>query len=229
MSASSKPVVMTAVALLLVALMAPRGIAAGPHDATSHRSFADVDAWVKVFDDPARDAWQKPTEVVRALGLRDGMTVADLGAGTGYFSRHLSAVVGPSGTVLAADPEPNLVAHLRARAEQEGTANVVPLLSSADNPRLPAGGVDLILVVDTFHHIDDRVRYFRHARRFLSDGGRIAVIDWQKRPLPVGPEMDHKLAREQVVDEMRLAGYELIAEPDVLPYQYFVIFRPRGD
>lgn len=212
---------------------APHAVAAGPppagpHDATAHHSFADVEHWQAVFDDPARDAWQKPAEMVRALDLRRGACVADLGAGTGYLSRYLSAAVGPGGTVLAVEPEPNLVVRLRARAEEEKTDNVVPVLASFDNPRLPVGGVDLILIVDTFHHLDDRIGYFRRARRFLGPDGRIAVVDWQKRELPIGPPLDHKLSREQVVDELREAGYALAAEPkDVLPYQYFLIFRPR--
>jgi ubiquinone/menaquinone biosynthesis C-methylase UbiE len=211
----------------LALLLATGTALAGPHDATSHRSFADVEAWSRVFDDPARDEWQKPAALVGALALAPGATVADLGAGTGYLSRHLAAAVGPDGTVLAVDTEPNLVRHLRDRAERERTPTVVPILASADNPRLPAGAVDVILVLDTYHHVDDRVAYARRLRRFLRPGGRVAVVDWHKRPLPVGPPMDHKLAREHVVEEMGLAGYALAAEPEVLPYQYFLVFRPR--
>jgi len=210
---------------------APRGVAAGgPHDATARHSFADVEHWRAVFDDPARDAWQKPAALVRALDLRPGACVADVGAGTGYFSRYLSAAVGPGGTVLAVEPELNLVVHLRERAEREGTDNVVPVLASLDNPRLPVGGVDLLLLVDTMHHLDDRIAYFRRARRFLRPGGRIAVVDWREGELPVGPPPAHRLARGQVVDELRAAGYALVAEPkDLLPYQYVLIFRPtRG-
>ncbi len=212
--------------LLAIALVAPVA-ARGPDHATSHRRFDDVSAWSKVFDDPARDAWQKPAEVVAALGLRGGQTVADLGAGTGYFSRYLAGAVGPAGSVLAVDPEPNLVAALRDRAEREALRNVVPVLTSRDVPRLPARAVDLVLVVDTYHHIDGRVAYFRGLRGALRPDGRVAVIDWQKRPLPVGPEMGHKLAREQVVAEMEEAGFTLAGEPSILPYQYFLIFRPR--
>src|SRR5262249_60402462 len=102
-----------------------------------------------------------------------------------------------------------------------------PVLASANNPRLPAGGVDLVLIVDTYHHIDDRIAYFRNLKRALRRDGRIAVVDWQKRALPVGPEMEHKLAREQVIDEMKEAGYRLTDEPRFLPYQYFLIFSPR--
>jgi ubiquinone/menaquinone biosynthesis C-methylase UbiE len=195
--------------------------------ATSHRSFADVAHWQQVFDDPGRDSWQRPRELVAALELRPGMRVADLGAGTGYFSRYLSAAVGPEGTVFAVDTEPNLVVHLRARAEREQTENVVPILASADEPRLPADSTDVVLIVDTYHHIDDRRGYVRRLQRVLRKRGRVAVVDWQKQALPVGPPPDHKLAREQVVDEMTAAGYRLVAEPAILPYQYVLIFQVR--
>jgi len=196
-------------------------------DATSHRSFADVAHWQQVFDDPGRDSWQKPRELVAALALRPGMRVADLGAGTGYFSRYLSEAVGPDGAVFAVDTEPNLVVHLRARAEREHTDNVVPILASADEPRLPADSTDVVLIVDTYHHIDDRRGYLRRLQQVLRKRGRVAVVDWQKQALPVGPPPDHKLAREQVVDEMTAAGYRLVAEPPILPYQYVLIFEVR--
>jgi ubiquinone/menaquinone biosynthesis C-methylase UbiE len=196
-------------------------------DATSHHSFADVAHWEQVFDDPGRDSWQKPRELVAALELRPGMRVADLGAGTGYFSRYLSEAVGPAGAVFAVDTEPNLVVHLRARAEHEHTGNVVPILASADDPRLPADSTDVVLIVDTYHHIDDRRGYLRRLQRVLRERGRVVVVDWQKQPLPVGPPPDHKLAREQVVDEMTAVGYRLVADPAILPYQYVLIFQVR--
>jgi ubiquinone/menaquinone biosynthesis C-methylase UbiE len=216
-----------ALGLLLVAAVATAAESRATDGATSHRRFDDPAYWSTVFDDPARAAWQKPEELVAALGLKRGQCVADLGAGTGYFSRLLSAAVGPTGTVLAVDPEPNLVAHLRQRAEREASANVVPVLASLDNPRLPAGIVDMVLIVDTYHHIDDRVAYLRRLRETLRPPGRVAVVDWQKRELPVGPEMAHKLAREQVVREMEQSGYLLVEEPGILPYQYFLIFQAR--
>jgi ubiquinone/menaquinone biosynthesis C-methylase UbiE len=197
------------------------------HDATVRHSFHDVAHWTAVFDDPARDAWQKPRELLQALAIRPGMCVADIGAGTGYFSPYLSAAVGDTGTVLAADTEPNLVKYLRDRAEREHTANVVPILASPSNPRLPAGAVDLIVIVDTAHHIDDRINYFRRLERVLKPGGRVAVIDFKKEDLPVGPPLEHKLDRADVVEEFRQAGYALVGEPDLLPYQYVLIFRAQ--
>jgi len=198
----------------------------GHDDATARHAFDDVSHWQSVFDDPARDAWQKPAELVAALQIRPGMAVADIGAGTGYFSRYLAAAVGDAGTVFAVDPEPNLVRHLRERSEKEGTAQVVPVLGSVDNPRLPAGAVDLVLFVNTVHHIDTRVDYLRRLQRALKPGGRVAVVDFKKEPLPVGPPMDHKLAPDKVIAEFAAAGYRLVDRPEVLPYQYVLVFVP---
>jgi len=199
-------------------------------DATVHHGFEDVERWVKMFDDPGRDAWQKPGELIEALRIRPGDRVADIGAGTGYFERRLSLAAGSSGTVYAVDVEPGLVAYMRARAEREGTANVVPVLASFDNPRLPAGSVDLVLIVDTFHHIDGRIRYFRDLRNVLRPGGRVAIVDFEKRDLPVGPPVEHKLSKEEIVSEMTSAGYRLARDLDeILPYQYALVFEPRAE
>jgi predicted methyltransferase len=214
---------------------APSSSAAAPtplgaqhlYEATSRRSFSDVPYWASVFDDPARDTWQKPRELVAALGLTPGTWVADLGAGTGYFARYLATAVGPAGVVFAVETEPNMVQHLRERAEKERTPNLIPVLASFDDARLPPGAIDLVLIVDTFHHIDQRLAYLERLARVLKPGGRVAIIDWRKENLPVGPPPDHKIARAQVIDEMAGAGYSLVAEPDVLPYQYFLIFTLR--
>lgn len=183
-----------------------------------------------MFDDPERDAWQKPRELVKALALAPGQVVADIGAGTGYFAPHLAAAVGERGSVLAVDIEPNLVAHLRDRAEKEATPRVIPILASADNPRLPRGTVDLVLIVDTYHHIDDRQRYFSELHRNLTASGRVAIVDFKEGELPVGPPPEHKLAKAKVVEEMAGVGYVLANDFDFLPHQYFLIFvRAAGD
>lgn len=221
--------------LLVIALVIPLGCTQqetiGPrmhpsagHEATSQHSFADVERWTTVFDQPGRDQWQKPDQVVTALTIRPGMVVADLGAGTGYFLAYLSRAVGPQGTVLAVDTEANLVDHMRARAAKEGFSNVVPVLAANDDAHLPARGVDRILILDTYHHIGDRLNYFERLRAALKPEARIVIVDWHKRQLPEGPPVEHKLAREQVIEEMRMAGYQLAGENDQLPYQYVLIF-----
>jgi len=223
-------------AVLALAACAERSPHPSDH-ATSHRRFDDVEYWQTVFDDPSRDAWQRPAEVVAATGLRPGDAVADLGAdavadlgaGTGYFMPHLAARVGPAGIVYAIEPERALVEHLRRRAEREGLAQVRAVLATRDDARLQPGSVDVILVVDTYHHIDDRVGYFGRLRSALRPGGRIVIVDWQKRPLPMGPPPAHKIAREQVEAEMERAGYRRTATLDTLPYQYVVVFEPAGE
>jgi cyclopropane fatty-acyl-phospholipid synthase-like methyltransferase len=194
------------------------------HEATSSHSFSDAARWATVFDDPGRDEWQKPDEIVAMLEIRPGMAVADLGAGTGYFLSYLSRAAGPHGTVFAVDTESNLVEHMRARIAREGITNVVPVLATPDDAHLAARSVDRILILDTYHHISDRLNYFERLRAALKPDARIAVVDWHKRELPEGPPVDHKLAREQVVDEMRMASYALVGETDRLPYQYMLIF-----
>ena len=199
-----------------------------PHDATTHHRFTGIDKWVRIFDDPGRDLWQKPAEVVGALGLRPGMIVADIGAGTGYFMGHLARGVAPGGFVLAIDTEPEMVQHMAGRAVLEKLDNAVPVLGLPDDPFLPRRRLDRVLIINTYHHIDDRLQYFERVKGALAPGGRLVVIDFHKKPLPVGPSLEHKLAREFVVEEMRQGGWRLAEEKTFLPYQYFLIFAPGG-
>lgn len=193
--------------------------------ATSHRRFDDVAHWTKVFDDPKRQEWQRPAELVAALRLPTGSCVADLGAGTGYLLSHLSRAVGPQGCVVAVEVEPVLVDHLKARIESESLDNVRALLAPNDSSGLADASVATIVILDTFHHLDRRLAYLKGLRSALSDHGRVAVIDWRKEPLPEGPPLDHKIAQEQVVDEMVKAGFRLIETLEVLPYQYVLLFE----
>jgi len=214
---------MLVIALLLAALAPP----AGPsHDATIHHSFDDVEKWVKVFDDPGRDAWQKPDAVIAALDVKQGMTVADLGAGTGYFSVRLAAAVGKTGRVLAIDVEPKLVDYMKERAAKAELAQLVAVLAPADDPKLPARGVDLVLIVDTWHHIDDRLHYLAKLAAGLKQGGRVAVVDFKKGDFPVGPPDAHKLTPDAVEAEFVGAGWTLAKSWDALPYQYVRVFTP---
>jgi ubiquinone/menaquinone biosynthesis C-methylase UbiE len=195
----------------------------GDHATATHR-FDDVERWVKRFDDPARSEWQKPEEVARALGIAEGSVIADLGAGTGYFLEHWSKATGPSGTVIAMDVEPNLVTHMRERAEKGGLANVVPVLGSYDNPRLPRGKVDLIVIVDTYHHIGGRIEYFTRVRELLAPAGRLVVIDFKDGDLPVGPPPSHKVPESRVRTELEQAGFTLTSTLDFLPYQFGLVY-----
>jgi len=188
-----------------------------------HR-FDDAARWSKEFDDPARDAWQKPQAVVDAMGIAPGMTVADVGAGTGYFERRLSRAVGPSGVVLAVDIEPSMVDWLTKRAAREGWTNVRALLATVDDPKLPPGRVDRVLVVDTWHHIPNRVAYAAKLRAALAPGGTLTIVEFT-RDAPRGPPAPHRVSPEALESELRGAGFTTSRPAVELPYQYVVTAR----
>lgn len=209
-------------ALLLFGFVSP--VVAQHGTQPLHRQFDDAEQWARVFDDPARDAWQKPAEVIRALALAPDASVADIGAGTGYFSVRLARAV-PQGRVYAADVAPGMVQHLKSRAEHEKLANLVAHQAAADNPRLPHA-VDVVILVDTYHHIDGREAYFRKLRASLTRTGRLAIIDFRPDS-PVGPRHG-RIAPDAVKAELARAGYRFATAHDFLPYQYFFVFVPTG-
>jgi ubiquinone/menaquinone biosynthesis C-methylase UbiE len=185
-----------------------------------HR-FEHADEWVARFDDPARDAWQKPDEVIAALALAPGDVVADVGAGTGYFTVRLAAVV-PQGKVLASDVEPDMVRHLRERAAKQGLTNVVAVQGDAGDPKLPEPA-HVILVVDVLHHVADRPGFFAALARQLVEGGRIVIVDFEPDAPDdgPGPPRAHRLSVESVVREAASAGLRARGTvSDTLPYQY---------
>jgi SAM-dependent methyltransferase len=189
-----------------------------------HQRFEDAERRSKIFDDPARDAWQKPEEVLRALALPSDAAVADIGSGTGYFAVRLARAV-PQGRVYGADLEPDMVRFLNERAAKERLPNLTSHGAAPDDPRLPAP-VDLVLVVDTYHHIGDRARYFSRLRKALKPGARVAIIDF-KPDSPVGPRHG-RIAAAQVDAEMARAGFRPAASHGFLPYQYFLVFEPTA-
>jgi cyclopropane fatty-acyl-phospholipid synthase-like methyltransferase len=193
-----------------------------PH--THQHSFSGAEGWAKVFDDPDRDRWQKPHEVITALQLAPDAKIADIGAGTGYFAARLAHMT-PKGLVYAVDVEPDMVRYLAERAHKEGLKNLVPVQARPDSPVLPEK-VDRILLVDTYHHISDRANYFRRLRDSLKTGGRIAVIDFTMDS-PIGPPVDARLSARKVTEEMALAGYAQVEQQNFLPYQYFLVFQPK--
>jgi len=195
-----------------------------PADHMEHR-FDNPKQLAKRFDDPARDAWQMPDRVIEALGLRPGQIVADIGAGTGYFTVRLAkSAAAPK--VYSVDIEPSMVSYLKERAGEERLNNVVVVQAAADTPNLPET-VDLVLIVDTYHHIGGREVYFRELTKSLKAGGRVAIIDFTPDS-PEGPPKEFRFTPEQVKSEMSKAGYTLAAQHDFLPRQHFLIFAIAG-
>jgi SAM-dependent methyltransferase len=201
-------------------------VAAQQHQPTpdhmQHR-FDDPERYAKSFDDPARDAWQHPSRVIETLTLSPTATVADIGAGTGYFSVRLAKAI-PGGTVYAVDIEPAMLAHIRKRAVGDGLGNIVTVQAGHSSLALPRP-VDVVLVVDTYHHLPNRPAYFRELQKSLAPGGRVAIIDFRKDS-PEGPPPEFRFEADQIVGEMTQAGYRLDAKHDFLPRQHFLVFRP---
>jgi len=179
------------------------------------------------YEDPGRDAWQQPERVIEALGIEPGDRVADLGSGSGYFTLRLARAVGPEGRVYAVDVDEEMNAYLKERLRQANIANVEVIQARFDDPLLPDGAIDLVLTVDTYHHLEDRPNYFRNLRRDLAPGGRVAVIDYDGRKGWFVRLFGHRTPREVLLREMAEAGYEVAAQYDFIDRQSFVIFRPR--
>jgi SAM-dependent methyltransferase len=199
-----------------------------PHpqgSAGMHHSFENAEQWAKEFNDPSRDAWQKPDEVLDVLQLAPTAIIADLGAGTGYFSIRIAKRV-PRAMVYAVDIEPNMLRYLGERKHQEHLMGLQPVLASADDAHLPEP-VDLVLVVDTYHHIDNRTAYFAKLGEWLRPNGRLAIIDF-KVDAPEGPPPELRMPPEQVIAELAAAGYRLVATHAFLPRQYFLVFERKA-
>ena len=193
-------------------------------DHMQHR-FDDPERYAKSFDDPARDGWQMPARVLEALALSPNMSIADIGAGTGYFSVRLARAIS-GGTVYAVDVEPAMLEHIRSRASAEGLKNVITVRASGGSANLPKP-VDVVMVVDTYHHLPSRPTYFRELRTSLVTGGRVAIIDFRKDS-PEGPPPEFRFEADQIVSEMKQAGYRLDAKHDFLPRQHFLVFRAES-
>ena len=190
-----------------------------PH--MEHR-FEDAEEYARAFDDPERDDWQMPERIIETLDIQEGQTVADVGAGTGYFAVRLARST-DARTVYAVDIEPSMVDYTSNRAEEPGLDNVVTVLAGSDRTNLPEP-VDLVLIVDTYHHLPDRVDYFTRLRADLRPSGRLAIIDFRKDS-PSGPPVEFRFTPEQITDELERAGFRLADEHGFLPRQMFLVYE----
>jgi predicted methyltransferase len=177
------------------------------------------------MNDPARDAWQQPTAVIQALHISPSASVADLGAGGGYFTFPLAEAVGPEGNVYAVDTEDESLRFIEKEATQRGGMlhQVKLILTTPNDPRLPARGVDLIFTCNTYHHLSDRVSYMQALARYLRPNGRIAIIDFKESSW-LGSLFGHATSKDTVRQEMEAAGYRLINDFDFLSKQHFQVF-----
>lgn len=216
---------MTPLFALALGACVPRGTAGPP------QHYDDPNAMIPVFEANERDAWQQPERVVRSLALADRSGIlADIGAGSGYFTRRLAAEV-PEGRVYAVDVDGAFEDHILANREAWGTPNIEPHLALYEDPMLPPGELDLVFTANTYAFIRDRVAYFTKVRQALKPGGRLVVIDFRpeaEAPADVAPEPKFRIARDAAVGELEQAGFALDHEETFLVHQWFLVLTPKS-
>lgn len=216
-------------ALVALALLALPGCEPKNGDTALPQHYADKEAALKRFDDPERDAWAMPDRVVDALPIEaPDLTVADIGAGSGYFSRRIAKKV-PDGKVYAVDVDTDFKRHIEAHRDEWGTPNIEPRLAVYENPLLPVGEIDLVFVSNTYAYIRDRVAYFKAVHGALKDRGRLAVIDFRQdascEAASTCPDPAQRVGKEAALRELAEAGFTLETEHDFLPHQYFLVLK----
>ena len=176
---------------------------------------------------PERDEQEQPDKVVKKLDLPKGGTVVDLGAGVGYFTWRMAKAVGKDGKVIAVDIQPGMIDRLRQTLREHDVTNVEPVLGSEENPRLPVDAVDLVLLVDVYHELQQPERTMEHVRRALKPNGRVAIIEYRKEDpdIPIHPL--HKMTVDEVRSELEPMGFRLDEVMDFLPTQHIIIFKRR--
>ena len=179
---------------------------------------------------PERAAEERPDLVLEAMELKAGDTVADIGCGSGFFTRRLAQAVGPSGTVYGVDIQPEMLEHLKERCAAEGITNVVPVLGGENDPRLPEGELDWILLVDTYHEFQDPQPMLRAMRDALAPGGKIALVEYRLLgDTAAHIKEEHRMSPRQVLKEWNPAGFQLVDIIESLPSQHLFIFEKDED
>lgn len=210
---------------LAVSLGLPPDGAAQQETRKAGRLFPPSD--LGLLEAPDRDLWQRPDQIMDAMGIADASVVADVGAGSGWFTIRLARRVGPRGVVYAQDVQPEMLDAIARRVQREGLANVRTIRGRGSDPHLPAGELDAVLVVDAYHEIDDRVTMLANIARSLKPQGRIGVVDFRLDGAGPGPLLDERVSPDVVVKDADKAGLRLIRQETFLLYQYFLIFGAK--
>jgi ubiquinone/menaquinone biosynthesis C-methylase UbiE len=177
------------------------------------------------LEGPDREAWQKPDDIMDALGIYDGRTVADLGAGGGWFTVRLARRVGPTGRVYAEDIQREMIDTMNRRIQREGLRNVQVVLGTSVDPQLPPGAVDAVLIVGTYAELERPVELLKNVRTALrKPGGRVGVVDFRKDGLGPGPPLEDRVDEEVVIKDAQSAGLRLINRTTPLAFQYLLVF-----
>ncbi len=182
-------------------------------------------SWVTLGEAPARVAILRPDDVIKKMKIRKGEIIADIGAGSGLFSRPLALATGATGKVYAYDINKDLVDFMNRDAAARKIDNMVAVSIDATNPNFQGNRFDTVFLADTYHHIDNRSDYFQKLRAHITPQGRVVILDFHKQQAPFGPPLSHKLEKKVVIEEMKKAGYQLALSDDFIQYHYYLEFR----
>jgi ubiquinone/menaquinone biosynthesis C-methylase UbiE len=187
----------------------------------------DPKAYIAALEDPKRDAYQKPQEVLAALDIKPGEIIADIGAGSGYFTFRFARHVSERGTIYAVDVSPDMVLHINRTIRDLKITNVVSILADSDDPLLPVPSVNRFFFSDSWHHIENRAKYLLLMKKLLKPNGEVVMIDFHKRETPVGPPLKMRIAREDLIKQLTGNGFQVVKEHTFLPFQYFIVFTAK--
>ncbi len=215
-------IVATLIAMMLLGVMAQTAVTRAQTRPRHGKLFSSLD--LGLLEMPDRDNWQMPGQIMDALSIAEGSEVADLGAGSGWFSIRLAHRVGPNGVVYAEDIQPEMIEATDRRLKREGLRNVKTVLGTSSDPRLPARSLDAVLIVDTYHEIDDPVTLLRNVARSLKPQGLVGVVNFKTDGYGPGPPMEDRVEPETVVRDAEAAGLRLVKRETFLPYQTFLVF-----
>ena len=192
----------------------------GTHSANEYMNQSTTEELIHRFESPERDAYQKPEKVLEYLGNIENKTIVDIGAGSGYFSVKLAE---KGANVIAADVSDEFQDFLKQRIEENNLDNIELRKIPYDSPNLTDGEADMVLIVNTYHHIENRSTYFSKVKKGTKPEGELIIIDFFKTDVPVGPPTDHKISMDAVIAELKKAGYsDFKINVNLLPYQYII-------
>jgi len=215
-----------AIAILLVSWGASAFQAPGMHPVTGRKiagvmGMSGADWLVR----PEREAEEQPEKALDALKLKPGMVVADIGAGVGYMSLRMARRVGPTGKVYANDVQPEMLDKLRANAQREKLSNIETVLGSVADPKLPAGKIHVVLLVDVYHEFSQPQEMLQHIRAALKPDGRLVLLEYRKEDPAIPIRQEHKMSVTEVKAEVEAEGYKLDKVVETLPRQHIIVFK----
>lgn len=192
-----------------------------------HKRFVEPEKMAKSWNDPQRDTYQKPAEIIASMTIKEGMVVADLGTGTGYLLPHLSKAVGAQGKVLAQDIEPKMLAYVGEQTKKQGLTNIQTVKGTRTSTGFQPASVDRVVTLNVWHHISDREGFAKHLATTLKPGGQLIIVDFLAQQTEgFGPPLKMRLSEQAVIKELQQAGWKAEVAKETMPRHYIVRATP---